>query len=321
MNTTINGYASPAAYVSKGKQRLKQYNDTVYLNNGDEFEIELFNPTQRKVLAKIELNGNSIGNGIILRPGERVFLERYLDVAKKFLFEIYNVDGTDNDVQKAIIDNGSVQVNFFCENTLQSYNTSSLILNGNNITHTFYPTYDWNTTTTLGTGNVSTSFTTTNAFYSNSSNSSLSLGKNILRKKTVETGRIEKGSDSNQNFTYDNSNFYSWTSWTSKWKILPFSQKPLVKEDIKVYCGECKTKRKKDSYKFCPQCGTKFSNRTETKIIYIDDAHYTNENGRRYYLQTFRVALDKLIELNKNKLIVIKRDSLTENELRAIILD
>ena len=81
----------PVAYVTKGRQRVKQFsghgNGSVYLRNGDEFELELFNPTTSKVLAKISLNGKSLGSGIVLRPGERVFLERYFDEAKKFLFE------------------------------------------------------------------------------------------------------------------------------------------------------------------------------------------------------------------------------------------
>jgi hypothetical protein len=60
--------SQPQSFITKGKQRLKQHTDTVYLKDGDEFEIELFNPTSNKVLAKIELNGDSIGSGIILRP-------------------------------------------------------------------------------------------------------------------------------------------------------------------------------------------------------------------------------------------------------------
>ena len=83
--------SKPGAWIvspnDKGRKSIK--NGKVFLTDGDEFEIELFNPTQNKVLAKIELNGKSIGSGIILRPGERVFLERYLDEAKKFLFETY----------------------------------------------------------------------------------------------------------------------------------------------------------------------------------------------------------------------------------------
>jgi len=278
MNTTSNGYASPSAFVSKGKQRLKQYNDTVYLNNGDEFEIELYNPTLSKVLAKIELNGNSIGNGIILRPGERVYLERYLDVAKKFLFETYNVEGSNNEVQKAIVNNGSVQVNFYNENIGTTYFGGSLILNGSS--GTYYNSnhaYGLNTTT-IGTGNLSTYTSDINGnvstFMSNSTLTSglgnlpftgtLNDGKKTLSKKSlstndsIETGRIEKGSESKQNFTYDNSNFYSWASSTSKWKILPLSQKLLEKEDIKIFCTECGSKRKKDSHRYCPNCGTKY---------------------------------------------------------------
>ena len=71
---------APVAYITKDKQRIKQYNnDTVFLEDGDEFEIELFNPTKEKVLAKISINGNFMDSGIVLRPGERVFLERYMD--------------------------------------------------------------------------------------------------------------------------------------------------------------------------------------------------------------------------------------------------
>ena len=40
----------PSAFVTKSKQRVKQHsNQIIYLNNGDEFEIELFNPTTNKV--------------------------------------------------------------------------------------------------------------------------------------------------------------------------------------------------------------------------------------------------------------------------------
>jgi len=42
----------PSAFITKGKLRVKQYSQSVYLNNGDEFEIELFNPTQKTILAK-----------------------------------------------------------------------------------------------------------------------------------------------------------------------------------------------------------------------------------------------------------------------------
>jgi hypothetical protein len=254
--------ARPESYITKGKKRLKQNTDTVYLKNGDEFEIELYNPTQNKVLAKIELNGNSIGNGIILRPGERVFLERYLDEAKKFLFDTYVVNGDNNEVQQAIANNGDVVIKFYDEVKLSTYNTNSGTITINN------PNYGWGSTTTGTPWYGNSTFTTsgTNMYY----NSTLTSGTintnsffnndNKIKKSSrqVETGRVEKGMDSSQSFTYDNSSFNTYPLATNWWKIKPESTKLKTIEDLVTYCGECGSKKKKDNHKFCPHCGSKF---------------------------------------------------------------
>lgn len=290
VNTT--GFAVPQSFITKSKQRLKQHIDTVYLNNGDEFEIELFNPTHNKVLAKIEMNGNSIGNGIILRPGERVFLERYLDEAKKFLFETYVVNGDNKEVQDAIENNGDVTVRFYDEILPSIYygsGSGTVTISNPTWVNTGSP-FTYSTHNTLGVTTFNpTSVTTTgtNAFYT--SNSSLTSGtfstSNTLLKndgnvgkrritknevtmdsmdfnespsRSLETGRVEKGSNSNQSFTYDSSSFNSYPSTTNWWKIKPKSTQVITKEDLVTYCTECGSKRKKDTHKFCPQCGTKF---------------------------------------------------------------
>jgi len=278
VNTT--GFAVPQSFITKGKQRLKQHIDTVYLNNGDEFEIELFNPTQNKVLAKIEMNGNSIGNGIILRPGERVFLERYLDEAKKFLFETYVVNGNNEEVQQAIANNGDVVIKFYDEVRASTYIVNSGTVTINN------PNFGWGSTTTGSPYYGNTTFTTsgTNLFYNSSltsgtisTNSFLNNPTKVTKKKlneaevtmdsmdinesssrSLETGRVEKGSNSDQSFTYDSSSFNSYPSTTNWWKIKPKSTQVVTKEDLVTYCTECGSKRKKDTHKFCPQCGTKF---------------------------------------------------------------
>lgn len=244
-----NRDVKPESFITKGKQRLKQHVDTVYLNNGDEFEIELYNPTTNKVLAQIELNGKSIGSGIVLRPGERVFLERYLDEAKKFLFETYSVDGNNQDVLNAIKNNGDVTVKFY--NEYYPISTSTWTTNGLYYGNLNFPS--------SGTVNYNTYSTTTmgdNVSYT----SSVVHDTNVVGKlsRSVETGRVEKGSDSNQSFTYDNSTFNYFPSWTNWWKIKPMSQKVMVKEELVVYCTECGAKRKKDNHKFCPHCGTKY---------------------------------------------------------------
>jgi hypothetical protein len=261
----------PSAYITKNKQRLKQHSQNVYLKNGSEFEIELFNPTSNSVLAKIKLNGNYIsGGGIIIKPGQRVFLERYLDEAKKFVFETYEVNSKSKQVMDAIADNGDVTVEFYPESLPVLFD------------------YDWNNYTTkryytnpnpTWTMNVGSTSNSTNNYYSNNgatfTTNSLNFGTsskptysmdNVLRstpkqlksKKTIETGTVEKGSHSNQSFQYVNKTFSSFTMSISKWKILPESQKPYEANDLKTYCTNCGTKRKKDSFKFCPNCGEKF---------------------------------------------------------------
>jgi hypothetical protein len=105
----------PCAYITKDKQRVKQFGQNVYLKDGSEFEVELYNPSRKTVLSKIKINGEFIkGGGIILRPGERVFLERYIDVPHKFKFETYTVDST-NETMNAIANNGDVEILFYEE--------------------------------------------------------------------------------------------------------------------------------------------------------------------------------------------------------------
>jgi hypothetical protein len=242
----------PRAFITKSKQRLKQFGQNVYLSNGSEFELELYNPTSKTVLAKIKFNGLYIkGGGIIVKPGQRIFLERYLDDAKKFKFETYEVEANSDEVKKAISDNGDVTVEF--------YNEQDPILDNYywNNTYNYYPKYNLTNLPTYD------SFTS-NCFYSSSistnsfgSQNSLPKLKTLrsISKSTLETGTVEKGSNSNQSFTYVNKEFNSYTTATSYWKILPESQKPYEKQDIKVFCTNCGTKRKKDSHKFCPNCG------------------------------------------------------------------
>lgn len=236
--TTSKGSVVPQSFITKGKQRLKQHIDTVYMNNGDEFEIELFNPTQNKVLAKIELNGKSIGSGIIVRPGERVFLERYFDEARKFLFETYVVNGDDENVQNAIQKNGDVIIKFYDQYYSNfDYTYSNIIYD--NFNGTFTTLRSFNTTNTT-------------SFNSNDTLCFSSLGD------LKETGRVEKGSKSDQTFNTDSTIFNSFPTKSDWWKIKPNSTKVMVREDLVVYCTECGSKRKKDSHKFCPHCGTKF---------------------------------------------------------------
>lgn len=317
----------PCAYITKDKQRVKQFGQNVYLKDGSEFEIELYNPSRKTVLSKIKINGEFIkGGGIILRPGERVFLERYIDVPRKFKYETYTVDST-NETMNAIANNGDVEILFYEEQEVLELKLNS----------TWNPTYvNYNLTAPIG-----NNFYTSSVNYSSNIgdlginlNDSLSFSNNVhsnkfeqkprsrsfaKKLKSVETGRVEQGSSSNQSFKTVSKDFNSWTVSTSVWKILPESQRPVEKKDLIERCPKCSTKIKKTSWKFCPECGSELK-RTKTEIIHTNDSFITH-NGKTYTMISYKISLDEFFEVHKNKIIYLNTDSIGSGFVRAVVID
>jgi len=284
MKQQIYAPSVPTVNITVNKSRIKLYSKgvempTYYLQKGQEFQFELFNPTTDIVLAKIILNGKPISQGgLVLNPGQRVFLERYLDVPKKFLFDTYEVSNSE-EVKKAIEKNGDVKVEFFRESYPYSIYTNVYP----DWTYRPQPSfYDYPSTcsltastyTTNGVYNTSTIYDT-NSLYSANINRSDIIGslttasaptysnpEKFLRKaklsKSIETGRVDKGSTSNQDLKYVDKTFDLLPFHTIEYKLLPVSQKINTVEDINVkrYCTNCAHKLK-NGYKFCPACSTK----------------------------------------------------------------
>jgi len=250
----------PTAHITKKKSRLKVYNGhSVFLNDKDNFEFEIHNPKQKSVLVKIKLNGEYIStSGVVLRPGQRVFLERFLDSNNKFEFSTYEVNNTSEN-RSAIDLNGDVRIEFYDEQ--ESVRNNFLHLNsqtvyGTGINNTPYPYYGTTLSTTGGVG-YSTTTSTCNASNSTFTSSVNSVDLNIPRsKKSIETGRVEKGDTSKQSFTNSYQDFKYNTCHEIAFKILPLSTKNKTTEDIRQYCTECGTKTK-TNFKFCPSCGNK----------------------------------------------------------------
>jgi len=232
--TTIK-VGKPTAHITKKKSRLKVYNGhVVFLNDKDNFEFEIHNPTQKSILCKIKLNGEYIStSGIVIKPGQRVFLERFLDTNNKFEFSTYEVK--DTSANRTAIDlNGDVRIEFYNEQTYQPNYGSTLTLRDYFTTTTGSPYY----------GNIT--FTSSNSIGANTS----------YLNNTIETGRVEKGDKSKQQFTNSYQNFEYNVSHQISLKILPLDNKNKTTDDIKHYCTECGSKAKK-SHKFCPSCGNK----------------------------------------------------------------
>ena len=251
--------------ITKRKNRLKVYKSTgrdqVFLENEEEFEIEIFNPKQCSVLAKISINGISLSSsGIVIRPGQRVFLERFLDSKEKFKFSTYEVDDSPES-KNAIELNGIVKVEFFDE-----YSPN----------YTYYTGLSWTTGgTTINnltnlTGTISGNSFTATSLTSDVAGSLILSAQNCTTytagvesvayeqsDKSIETGRIEKGSKSDQEFSYTSGNFNFFTSQIVEYRISPSSQKPVEISEIRNYCTQCGVRNKKN-WKFCPSCGNKF---------------------------------------------------------------
>ena len=251
MYTLFTGLGGPTANIAVNRNRIKHYAERVYLKDGTHFEIELFNPKSTKVLAKIYLDGKSISStGIVIKPGQRIFLERWIDEAKKFLYETYEVDDFYN---QAIRENGKVRVEFFDESS------ASLNIPG----YTSYTHYPYNPNQIIGAvmpisyagSTVSNTFTTTTG--SAVSNTFITSTSTNGYTAKLETGRTEVGESSSQSFSHDSSQYSSWSCATVNIQILPDGNKPVESHEIRKYCTDCGTRHKKASWKFCPNCGTK----------------------------------------------------------------
>ncbi len=283
MKTSTNTYVvnsgteSPQAWVAIKRNRQKIYNgqgkSQVYLKDGQEFQIELFNPTQTRYLVKFKINGNySSDRGLILNPGQRYFLDRFIDEDRKLAFSTYEIEDS-KAAKKAIEKNGLLEVEFYSETFLHGniisypkiyntpnwsqpiwttnpstfwYGTSNGISNnaGGSSTLTLAGSTINNISYTSGTVNCGTTYTSTSNYSS------------VVNDASIETGRVEKGEKSDQLFEQGYGTFGSWASYVTTVQIIPLSQKPAEAQEIRSYCTGCGSRIKKQTWKFCPNCGT-----------------------------------------------------------------
>jgi hypothetical protein len=246
----------PGAWIvnpeNRGRKSIKS--GKVFLNDGDQFEIELFNPLTVSVLADIKLNGQSISKtGLVVKPGQRVYLDCFIDDRKKFIFSTYNIDGSQQSLE-ATQKNGLLEVFFYKEDVITLDNWKSKF--EKIIVEKWYPVYypdpyynPYRPTIWYGTGTptIGTCVTTnglnsyssltngTTALYSSNSNnafSSYTSGVDLSNYSSIETGRIEKGESSKQQFTEVDMDFEKHYITSTIIQILPESRKPVDIQEI-----------------------------------------------------------------------------------------
>lgn len=269
--------SKPGAWIvspkDKGRKSIK--NGKVFLNDGDQFEIELFNPLTVSVLADIKLNGQSISKtGLVVKPGQRFYLDCFIDDKKKFVFKTYEVEDSEEAIE-ATQNNGLLEVFFYKEDVITLDNWKSrfdkiIVEKWYPVYYPSYPYYKptiWYSTSSptiyggscITTNKLIGTTATSNAYYSSNNavncsysssvdlsnlNISGSLSSNTTPINSIETGRIEKGEVSKQKFTEVDMDFEKNYITSTIIQILPESRKPAeVKEVFNKKTGEIKFKK------------------------------------------------------------------------------
>ena len=255
----------PSAWIvtpnDKGRKSIKS--GKVFLKDKEEFEIELFNPLTVSVLADIKLNGQSISKtGLVVKPGQRVYLDCFIDDKKKFVFSTYEIENS-GEALDATQNNGVLEVFFYKEDVITLDNWQRrfdrIIVEK---WYPYYPSYPYyrptvwclttnpynSVITTNGSGTIGTT-TTTNAIYSsnnincsytsdvNLSNLNISGTNNMNTMNSInsiETGRVEKGEKSKQKFTEVDIEFEKHYISSTIIQILPESRKPAEIKNVKI---------------------------------------------------------------------------------------
>ena len=251
MAKIANSTTKPGAWVvnSKDRGRKSIKNGKVYLTDSEEFEIELFNPLTECILADIKLNGQSISKtGLVLKPGQRFYLDCFIDDNKKFIFSTYEVEQTLESLT-AINNNGKLEVYFYKESVVSINNWKDRF--NTVIIERYYPSYPtypyWTTTPYYGTGTsniyggtttniIGTTTTNTTGSFTLNENSmnQLNSTSNIPIGGSLETGRVERGSNSKQKFKEIDMEFDKYHISSVFLEMLPESRKPVELKNVKT---------------------------------------------------------------------------------------
>ena len=262
------------AKIAISKNLIKEYKSsnserTVYLNDGTEFQIYLKNPYQTHLGIKIYVNNQAIGgNMLVLKPGQSFWLDRFLNDNKKFLFSTYNVENT-AEMKYATNNNGKVKIEFYHEKEETPYISAKIV-------EPLKTNFDW-TNYDITCSSAMSSNEPRSTYYcstedignlsanaaANSKLTSMLYDISASTKNTndsyLETGRVEKGGVSRQEFEYCDINFDYYAFKTENILILPTSRKQIRAEETRRrYCSQC-GKKVNPKDKFCSNCGTKLN--------------------------------------------------------------
>jgi hypothetical protein len=275
---------NPEAHISVNHNKIKVYdNNKLYLKDNTEFEIAFNNDSDYYVKAAITMNGIKQNYALVLRPHQRFYLDRFMDEKKKLKFNTFLTGNDDIEKLKEIIEkNGRIDIRFYKE--IQSnikyttYNTNTYdigpfgnVINSGNISKNDIINNTREIIRPDGVSNTSKKLKhfakSINSYY-NSHDPLENINMSFGKPEEIETGRIEVGNKSNQDFVNTDKQFEFFTVATFSYHIMPESHKPKSEpkknnyvladdKEFRAYCSMC-GRRVKKGWKFCPGCGNKY---------------------------------------------------------------
>jgi hypothetical protein len=222
------------ALITINKNEIKGIDGAFYLEDNQPFELKLQAPPFFDVLAKIKWNGKEEKTGIIVRAGESIYLERFVDTNNRLTFKVTELP--DNladlvDKEKA----GKIEVSFY----KKVWSLSTPLIRG-----PYYPQGP-------GTPNAPHPYWQ-EPFYEYTDNTFFSA-KSMTTSHRI--GSVEKGEKTTQEFKESSETFEQIPMITVGFHLKSIKDKPKDKL-IRKYCTKCGS-RTKDKWEYCPYCGEK----------------------------------------------------------------
>jgi hypothetical protein len=150
--TNLHGMTLPTCDILVNGQKRKLYGkkkNKVYLHNGDNFQLQIFNPLQERIGVQLCMNGQKVDDDLlVINPGQEILIERFIGTNRKMTFSAYEIDTSKmsesrvKEAVKAIEKNGILEVVFWNEKKpVQTIFTAS---STTTITPNYIPTYPTN---------------------------------------------------------------------------------------------------------------------------------------------------------------------------------
>jgi len=125
-----SNYLTPSCEILVNGQKRKLYGknkNKVYLNDGDDFQLKVYNPLSERVGFQLKMNGTDTDNSIlVVNPGQSVVVERFIGTNRKLKFSSYVVDKNNPTTKQAIKENGKLEVTFW--NELKMYSSGTVTI-------------------------------------------------------------------------------------------------------------------------------------------------------------------------------------------------